>query len=664
MFRPLNYLQVLVCLLVLTTFSFTQQRERDPAEEGPVIEELQKTAPKAVETFKLATQKLDADDFDGSIPLYNDVLKQAPKFEPAMRRLGYALIGTGKRQEGIAQIQKALDQTRSADNMLGMAMALVSAGQDGKVPSEFDIDAAFGLTRDAAKIKNGTDSAALALLADLALRKNDLQTFNSAVNQLLLYFPNRTETHYYNAINLANQGSFDRAIAEVKTAESMGFPAENGDALIAEIQNAQTEESQSGIAGYSNYFYYFFAVVAAWAIGLSALFVVGRILSARTLHSIENSDPNDISGGGQAGLRGVYRKLITLAGIYYYLSQPIVLLLVIVFTVGIIFFFFWIGTIPIKLVIVIGFVGAATIFYMFKSLLIRPKIEDPGRVLSKQEAPRFWEMVENVAKTIDTRPVDEIRLTAGAEIAVYERGGFRTKLQDKAERILVVGVATLNDFRQNAFRAVLAHEYGHFSNRDTAGGDVAFRVNTDILRLANAMGQSGTATFYNLAFQFIRLYHFLFRRITLGATRLQEVLADRVAVFHYGADAFCQGLEHVVRREVEFEHLANKELNAAYSANRAVSNLYDLKADETERTTLETGVGEIINRPTTLDDSHPSPADRFRLARKITCKETATIDGLVWDLFDDKERVAEEMSKMLDDQVRGWRYGSSHTILK
>ena len=195
MFRPLVYIQLFVCFSILTALAFSQQPARNPAQEAPIIDELQKTAPKTVDTFKLATQKLDSGDFDGAVLLYNDVLKQAPNSEPAMRRLGYALIGTGKRKEGLAQIQKALDQNRSADNMLGMAYALMSPGKDGYQPSEFDIQNAFVLTRDATKLKNGTDPDALAQLADLALTKNDIQTFNSSVNQLLAYFPNLVQTH-------------------------------------------------------------------------------------------------------------------------------------------------------------------------------------------------------------------------------------------------------------------------------------------------------------------------------------------------------------------------------------------------------------------------------------------------------------------------------------
>jgi Peptidase family M48 len=80
---------------------------------------------------------------------------------------------------------------------------------------------------------------------------------------------------------------------------------------------------------------------------------------------------------------------------------------------------------------------------------------------------------------VSTRPIDEIRVTPGCDLAVYEKGGFREKMQDRAKRILILGVGALNGMRQNAFRAVLAHEYGHFSHRDTAGGDVALRVDRE-----------------------------------------------------------------------------------------------------------------------------------------------------------------------------------------
>jgi len=63
----------------------------------------------------------------------------------------------------------------------------------------------------------------------------------------------------------------------------------------------------------------------------------------------------------------------------------------------------------------------------------------------------------------------------------------------------------------------------------------------------------------NAAFHFPRVYNFIFRRISHGATRLQEILADRVAAQIYGAPAFEGGLRHVIRRSLEFEAAARTE---------------------------------------------------------------------------------------------------------
>ena len=70
------------------------------------------------------------------------------------------------------------------------------------------------------------------------------------------------------------------------------------------------------------------------------------------------------------------------------------------------------------------------------------------------------------------------------------------------------------------------------------------------------MSARGQAHRLNVAFDFLRIYHFIFRRISHGATRLQEVLADRVAALMYGPVAFEEGLTHVVRQSVESHHLA------------------------------------------------------------------------------------------------------------
>jgi hypothetical protein len=161
---------------------------------------------------------------------------------------------------------------------------------------------------------------------------------------------------------------------------------------------------------------------------------------------------------------------------------------------------------------------------------------------------------------------------------------------------------------------------------------------------------TGQATWWNIAFQFLRIYHFIFRRISHGATRLQEVLADRVAAFQYGPLAFEEGLTHVVGKSVEFNHLAVKEIQDSVAVRRALQNLYDLRLEQ--NSSLQQQIEELLNRETSEDDTHPSPNDRFRLTRRITGANELPATGMVWDWFKNREALTNEMTSLIQSGVR------------
>ncbi|HMV50841.1 MAG TPA: M48 family metallopeptidase, partial [Blastocatellia bacterium] len=232
--------------------------------------------------------------------------------------------------------------------------------------------------------------------------------------------------------------------------------------LFAPTVFAQESASTSEDTGdFQHYFYIAFCLIAVWLVGLAALFVLGKVFSNLTLHSIEQADPNGETTSGEASLRVWYKRLINAAGVYYYLSLPVVVFLVLTITASLIYVFFWIGRIPIKLVLVLVIGALITIYRMIHSLFVKIESEDPGRALLPEEAPELWQLTREVAAAVGTRPIDEIRVTPGCELAVYEKGSRREKASDRAKRILILGVGVLNDLKLNAFRAVLAHEYGH-----------------------------------------------------------------------------------------------------------------------------------------------------------------------------------------------------------
>jgi hypothetical protein len=348
-------------------------------------------------------------------------------------------------------------------------------------------------------------------------------------------------------------------------------------------------------------------------------------------------------------LRKIYRQLIQAAGWYYYISLPFVVLLLLGVAAGVVYAFLALGRIPIRLVLVLGLVTLGTIYKMVHSLFVKIDSQDPGRSLKLEEAPGLWDLTREVAMDVGTRPVDEIRMTVGTDVAVYERGSRKDKAHDQAKRILILGVGVLNGFRMQPFRAVLAHEYGHFTHRDTAGGDVALRVNNDMMKFAYAMAAAGHAVWWNLGFQFVRIYHFLFRRISHGASRLQEVLADRMAAMKYGARAFEEGLTHAIRRSVEFPAVANREITIAVNDGRSLHDLYGLGFEK--ETSIEGEIEKSLTRPTSEDDTHPSPADRFRFVRQIGAGNHSDDPAMVWDLFQNREALTMEMTKLIDKSL-------------
>jgi tetratricopeptide (TPR) repeat protein len=629
---------LLLLLLILSASTTYAQTSRDIAKEKAIWAELESSAPQSVADFKAATEAMDAENYDKAIDLFLKVQQAAPRFDPALRRLGGTLVSTGKTEVGFSYLRKALAIRRSPENLVSLAQSLLfPAGKQGTTLQKQE---AYELIREANRLAPN-DPYALVLQAQLAMDLDRLGDFRQTTGRLVANHPELMATHFFNAILAANDEKWITAEEEINVAQSMG--------LKPEVAQQFLDSGVRTRARVWHYVIYSLYLIGAWVLGLTALFLIGKLMSWKTLTSLEAANPNSPTSASELTVRKFYRQLITIAGFYYYISLPVVIFLVIIVAAAITYAFVMLGRIPIKLIAVLVIGGLVTIFTLIRSLFIKVESTDPGRSLKYDEAPGLWDLTRAVAATLKTRPVDEIRITPGTELCVYEKGTWRERSQDKALRVMVLGIGVLNDFKQNGFRAVLAHEYGHFTHRDTAGGEIAIRVNNDMIKFAHAMIVTGQANWWNIAFQFLRIYHFIFRRISHGATRLQEVLADRIAALQYGPLAFEEGLTHVVCKSVEFNHLAVKEIEDCVAVRRTLRNLYELRCEENSN--LQEQIEKSLNRVTSEDDTHPSPTDRFRLTRKITGANELPATGMVWDWFKNREGLTTEMTSLVQSEV-------------
>jgi Zn-dependent protease with chaperone function len=161
------------------------------------------------------------------------------------------------------------------------------------------------------------------------------------------------------------------------------------------------------------------------------------------------------------------------------------------------------------------------------------------------------------------------------------------------------------------------------------------------------MAQSGAAGWYNPAWLFILGFHKIFLRISQGASRLQEVMADRWAAFSYGPEAFARGLKHVIRRSIEFDTHVQSTIHEVVEKERALTNLYlyapEAKAESKE---IDDAFDEALNREPSPYDSHPKPSDRIEWVRELATSAAPRPDDEsdVWDLFEGRAALEKSMT--------------------
>jgi len=616
--------------------------ERDPAFEQDIYDRLIEINPDAVPIFQEATRAMDAGELTAAKRGYEQVLELAPDFPDALRRLSYVEQGLGNVEASLQFARQAYAVQDSPYNRTALARALLV--------TEDPDDADEALTHAWAAVQALPDDGEanlILLFAGLATENpNAVRQASTTLAQVMPAFP---IGHYFAGLRAAEESKWEQAEQELLLARELGVPAED-------VQKAL----DAGIASRARLYRWLrrggYAVIA-WPVGLPVLFLAGMLLSRLTLAAVHRVQPaaEFKVGWAERLVRTLYHIVIAITSLYFYASIPLLILVVVALTAGIFYFFLVIGTIPVRLAIFLVVAALLMLYSIIRSIFTRVKEVEPGRPLSHDEAPRLWELAEEVAGRVGTRPIDAIYVTAGPGIAVTERGGLLRKLRGAGQRCLILGLGALPNMPQAQFKAILAHEYGHFSSRDTAGGNLARQVRLSLHRMVYDLAGSELARWYNPAWLFVNGFNHIFQRITLGASRLHEILADRYAAVAYGVHNFVEGLTHIVRQGLVFAMQVNLEVNQATEQSRQLQNLYTLPPLQSDslQEELETKMNEVMSRPTSPYDSHPAVRERIKLLQQLkVANEVAESQEPVWNLLPNVEELQNEMTHIVQVNVQ------------
>ena len=170
-------------------------------------------------------------------------------------------------------------------------------------------------------------------------------------------------------------------------------------------------------------------------------------------------------------------------------------------------------------------------------------------------------------------------------------------------------------------------------------------VDQAIRNFASAIIRRGRIRKWDIGVHFLRFFNGTFRRLTFGASRLQEVHADFVSVTAYGKTAFECGLRQSIRRTIEFTGKYDRAVAAYLRRGTPIPSLYGASPpiDVMERERQERAIESVIANPSAEWDTHPSPAERIAFAGRVNAVDLPVSQAFLADCFPNIAALREEM---------------------
>jgi Zn-dependent protease with chaperone function len=175
------------------------------------------------------------------------------------------------------------------------------------------------------------------------------------------------------------------------------------------------------------------------------------------------------------------------------------------------------------------FVTLAAIFVVIRGVFVSTHVRARhivGIAVTPAEQPALWARIRQLAAQVGTRAPRRLYLVPDVNAAVWENTRLLGLVPGR--RQMMVGVPLLMALTPAQLDAVLAHELGHYGNRDTRLGGLVGRTRQSVLTALRTAGRRelpGAVLFVML----FRAYARVILRVTQEASRAQEYAADRVA---------------------------------------------------------------------------------------------------------------------------------------
>jgi len=340
---------------------------------------------------------------------------------------------------------------------------------------------------------------------------------------------------------------------------------------------------------------------------------------------------------------------------------------------------------PMFLTIVAGLgiagIGIGVLIFLVKFIFAVSKFDNSGSVeIFEKDQPELFAFIRKLTEDTHTRFPKKIFLSSDVNACVFYNSSFWSMFLP-VRKNLQIGLGLVNSLNVSEFKAVLAHEFGHFSQKSMKLGSFVYNVNRIIYNMlydnnsyTSLLGSwaNGHAVLYFFTMITVKIItsiqwilhkvYAVVNKSYMALSRQMEFHADAVAASVSGSEHLITALRRIELADLSYNTVINK-YSDWYREKVASANFYPNQqtvlhffANE-YNLSLENNLPVITNEFVELSNtsrinyknqwaSHPSNEDRTSHLREINIHSETNANS-AWLLFRNKEELQQTLTNNL-----------------
>ncbi len=330
--------------------------------------------------------------------------------------------------------------------------------------------------------------------------------------------------------------------------------------------------------------------------------------------------------------------------------------------------------------------GVLVLIFLLKFMFTSRKTDRSGLVeIKRKDEPQLFKLIEEIVKAVGTSFPKKVYLSSDVNASVFFDSNFWSMFFP-VRKNLIIGMGLVNAISQSELKAILGHEFGHFSQKSMKVGSYVYNLNQIIFNLLYENdGYNKMAASWAESSGFFQIFVIIALKITDGIKYILKVMYNilnksymalsREMEFH--ADEIAANITgyEPLQNSLLRTGLANHSLNSVFNyysgkidENVQAENIYsnqkfimnflakennipienDLpQVSENEQRKFNKSKLEIKDQWA----SHPSNEDRIEKLKATGLSADALNDHLANDLFSNIEQTQKQLTRMIFENI-------------